>query len=68
MSKPNSDDVFLSVLALDSYMRGSFRAIEGIGSAVGTATVKDLQGETLGRGGTPSIHIPRRVTALAVHR
>ena len=44
-NKPTKDDVFLSVLALDSYMRGDFQAIKGLSTKIGNATLQKLLGE-----------------------
>ena len=44
-NKPTKDDVFLSVLALDSYMRGDFQAIKGLSIKIGNATLVDDLGE-----------------------
>lgn len=43
--KPTKDDVFLSVLALDSYMRGTFRGIKGLSTKIGNATLDERLGE-----------------------
>ena len=47
MAKPTKDDVFLSVLSLDSYMRGAFRAIDDVSTTIGTASLQPTLGEQL---------------------
>ena len=53
-STPTNDDVFISLLALDAYMRGANEGIANLPDQIGTANRKQLFGESLTAGLQPS--------------